>query len=178
MPPDPEPAPPSKLPEVVRAIAFQLHPDRLGTGPLAMLRRLDPKGSLAEPALQRMLWRDPRLEPWLDGNGMRRWALLVHAMALAAPDLLQGHDGLGRALHAAGYSEGRLSRLLDARAEDLAVAVPRLVRFLVAKGQALDPVALAWFVHGVAAGDEAAEKQRETIARDYYRAERDAGKAA
>ena len=106
---------------------------------------------------------------------------MIHAMALAAPDLHLGRGEearLGRALFAAGFSEFRLSRLLDARAEDLPDVVPRLVRFLVAKGQAFDSVALAHFVLGVAASEKSAEKQREQIARDYYRAERDANKAA
>jgi hypothetical protein len=171
MPPDAAP----KLADVVSAVVARLDPDRIGTGPLAMLRRLDPAGSLAVPALQRLLWQHVP-DKWLEGGGLRRWALLIHAMALAAPDLLRGGNGLGRALHAAGYSEGRLIRLLEARAEDLPGGVPRMVRFMVAKGEALDPLALAWFVHGVAAGGDAAERQRERIAGDYYRAERDANR--
>ncbi len=174
MPPDAAP----KLTDVVPAIAARLNPDRIGTGPLAMLRRLDPRGRLAVPALHRLLWQHLPDE-CLAGDGLRSWALLVHAMALAAPDLLRRRDdGLGGALHAAGYSEGRLIRLLEARAEDLPGVVPRMVRFLVAKGEALDPVALAWFVLGVAAGGAGAERQRELIAGDYYRAERDANRPA
>jgi len=180
MPPDPAPSAGPKLHEVVLAIAAQLDPDRIGTGPLASLRRLDPQGALAVPALQRLLWRHVP-ETRLQGEGMRRWALLVHAMSLAAPDLhrLCDNDGrLGLALFKARFSEGRLLRLLEARAEDLPVAVPRAVRFLAAKRQGFSSVALAYWVLGVAAGGDRAEAQRTEVARDYYRAERDAGKAA
>ncbi len=171
MPPDAAPAGPvpaePKLHEVVYAIAAQLDPDRLGTGPLAMLRRLDPAGSLAEPALQRLLCQHVP-DAWLGGEGgMRRWALLVHAMALAAPDLhcTYGIKGrLGLALFEAGFREGRLVRLLEARAADLPVAIPRAVRFLVAKRRGFDSVMLARWVLGVAAGGEGAERQR-TLAR-------------
>jgi CRISPR system Cascade subunit CasB len=185
MPPDaapvgPMPAEP-KLHEVIYAIAAQLDPDRLGIGPLAMLRRLDPAGSLAEPALQRLLCQYVP-DAWLGSeDGMRRWALLVHAMALAAPDLHRtyGINGrLGLALFEAGYSEGRLVRLLEARAADLPVAIPRAVRFLVAKRQGFDSVMLARWVLGIAAGDGGAERQRTLVARDYFRAERKAGQAA
>ncbi len=164
----------------VVAISAELHPDRLGTGPLAMLRRLDRRASLTEPALMRLLLRHVP-DAWLAGEGLRRWALVVHAMALAAPDLHRGRGEearLGCALFLAGFSEFRLAQLLDATAADLPVAVPRAVRFLAAKGRAFDAVALARFVHGVWAGGERAEEQREALARDYFGAERKADKAA
>ena len=185
MPPDaahagPVPVEP-KLHEVVYAIAAQLDPDRLGTGPLAMLRRLDPAGSLTEPSLQRLLCQHVP-DAWLGGeDGMRRWALLVHVMALAAPDLHRtyGIDGrLGLALFEAGFKEGRLVRLLEAGPADLSVAIPRAVRLLVAKRRGFDSVMLARWVFGIAAGGDRAEDQRTLVARDYFRAERNAGQAA
>ena len=61
MPPDTAPAqsptpnsPAPNLASVVNAIATDLDPDRLGTGPLASLRRLDLGGALAAPALLRL----------------------------------------------------------------------------------------------------------------------------
>lgn len=178
------PAVEPRLHEVVLAIAAQLAPDRIGTGPLAALRRLDPDpakgGGLSTPALQRLLWRHVP-DAWLAGSDMGQWPLIVHAMALGAPDLHRtfGAQGrLGLALFAAGFSEGRLVRLLESVAADLPTAVPRAVRFLVAKGQGFDSIGLALWVHGIAAGGSRAEAQRTTVARDYYRAERDAGKAA
>jgi len=185
MPPDPVRASPAAEPnlhEIVSAIAAQLHPDRIGTGSLAELRRLDPtkEGGLSTPALQRLLWRHVP-DAWLAGAGMNFWPLIVHAMALGAPDLHRapaGKGSLGLALFESGFSEGRLVRLLEARAEDLPVVVPRAVRFLAAKTQGFDSVGLAFWVHGIAAGGLRAEQQRASIARDYFRAERDASKAA
>ena len=158
---------------VIGAIAARLDPNIIGTGPLAMLRRLDlsANGSLAEPALQRRLASHVP-DPWVDRGQDRIWGLLIHAMALAAPTGLRFGAGLGVPLFAAGYKEGRLVRLLEARVETLAIVVPRAVRFLVAHNQPLDPVALGFFVLGVGAGGDRAEDQRTRVARDYYRAER------
>ena len=173
----PDPSPQPSLPAIVRAVAADLTPDRLGTGPLAALRRLDPEKPPTQPALLRLLVRHVPDLP-AAGAELARWALLVHAMALAAPGLLtfDQEAKLGAALFIAGYSEGRFTRLLEARAEKLPVQVPRMVRFLVARGQPLDPVALAWFIFGVAAGGERADAQRTRLAMDYYRAERWAAK--
>ena len=163
--------------EIVRAVAAQLDPDCIGTGPLAALRRLDlaKRGSISAPALQRLLWRHIP-ESWLAGSDMGRWPLIVHAMALGAPDLHRTYGAQGRlgfALFAAGFSEGRLVRLLESKAVNLPTVVPRAVRFLVAKHQGFDSIGLAFWVHGIAAGGSRAEAQRTAVARDYYRAERE-----
>ena len=187
MPLDPSSPPPAtpaaavspspELAVIVLRIAKQLDPYQIGTGALASLRRLDPDGALAEPALQRILWGFVP-ETWLGSDdAFRRWALIVHALALAAPNGLDGagrEGSLGAALFAAGFSEGRLTRLLEARPADLPVMVPRAVRFLVAKRRSFDPVALARWVQGVAAGGGRADRQRTDVAREYYRAERQA----
>jgi hypothetical protein len=166
------------LRQVLGAIAATLDPERLGTGPLAMLRRLDPSATPTEPALHLLLAQNVD-DAWIDGGGLMTWTLLVHAMALAAVhDALRFKAGLGGPLFEAGYKEGRLTRLLEARAEDLAVVVPRAVRFIVAHGGELDPLALAYFVLGIKAGGQRAEEQRTRVARDYYRAERNAERLA
>jgi len=165
----------SNLAATVRAMADRIADSDYGTGPLAELRRLDPRHPVA-PAFYRLLARLPDGRPY--GLGIEEWALLIHAIALAAPELHLGKERLGKPLFAAGYKEGRLTRLLNARAEDLPKIIPRMVRFLVAKGEALDPVVLAWFIHDVSAGGERAEKARERLARDYYRAEADTEKTA
>jgi hypothetical protein len=99
-------------------------------------------------------------------------------MALAAPGALRFGAGLGEPLFAADYKEGRLTRLLEARSEDLAVVVPRAVRFLVAHGGILDPLALAYLILGIRAGGQRAEDQRTRVARDYYRAQRNSERLA
>jgi CRISPR system Cascade subunit CasB len=136
-----------------------------GTGPLAELRRMDPKrGAGSTPALHRLLARHVP-DDWLVGENINRWALLVHLLALAAPGQHRGGGALGAAMFAAGYSEGRLTRLLEAREADLNVVLPRMVRFLVAKGERLNPYELARFVLW-----RGGETERMRIARDYYRA--------
>lgn len=137
-----------------------------GTGPLAEMRRLDPREPApGAPALYRLLARmDP--EDTTVRDNPRGWTLLVHLLALAAPDLHVGGDRLGSALFAAGWSESRLTRLLEAQPDELFVQLPRMVRFLVAKGEKLSPFDLARLVlrRGADAG-------RRRIAQDYYRAE-------
>jgi len=146
--------------------------ESFGTGPLAELRRMDPKQAApGQPALHRLLARYVA-EDQLRGTGINRWALLIHLLALAAPDQHRGGERLGRALFAAGYSEGRLTRLLEAPTADFTVVLPRAVRFLVAKGGRLDPYELADLV--LSGG---AERDRLQIAQEYYRAEAAARKA-
>jgi CRISPR system Cascade subunit CasB len=152
--------------DAVGEIAARIAHDSFGTGPLAELRRLDPKqGAPNAPALHRLLARYVP-DDWLGGDAMHRWTLLVHLLALAAPDQHRGGPSLGAALFAAGYSEGRLTRLLEARGAEFDVVLPRMVRFLVAKGESLNPYELSRLV--LRGGGEA---ERLRIARDYYRAE-------
>ena len=152
--------------DMVGSIVGRLCHDSFGTGPLAELRRLDPRQAApGQPALHRLLARyvaDERLRR----DGMHRWMLLIHLLALAAPDGLRGGVSLGRALVAAGYNEGRLTRLLQAPEADFPVVLPRMLRFVVAKGGSIDPHELADLV--LWGGGEPA---RLRIARDYYRAE-------
>lgn len=165
--------------ETIQAIATRLADPMFGTGPLATLRRLDPSGALAVPALQRLLARHvAEQEPdWL-----RVWSLLIHCMAIAAPDQHRGRDTLGTALFQAGYSEGRLTRLLVAGRREMPVVAPRLVRFLVSRGQALDAAGLWRLMRPVLLDrpDDAkwAEEARTRIAGDYYRAEAAVTRAA
>jgi CRISPR system Cascade subunit CasB len=152
--------------EVIADLTARLGQESFGTGPLAELRRIDPKRAfLSAPALHRLLARYVP-DDWLRGAGTNRWALLVHLLALAAPDQHRGGTSLGAALFAADYSEGRLTRLLEARVEEFATVLPRMVRFLVAKGERLNPFELARLVIW-----RGAEADRLRIARDYYRAE-------
>jgi CRISPR type I-E-associated protein CasB/Cse2 len=145
--------------QVIGLIAHRLSDrDRFGTGPLAELRRLDPDGPLSEPALHRLLTNVP--ESWLVGDGLRRWTLIVHAMAL------------GSALLASGFKEGRLVNLLDATSDELLTALPRAVRFLVTRGHSLNAFALADLVLSASRDDGGwSESVRRRIAQDYYRAE-------
>jgi CRISPR type I-E-associated protein CasB/Cse2 len=143
---------------------------RTGTAS-ARVRSLNCGGSILRGALHRLLTNVP--ESWLSGDGLRRWALIVHTMALAAPDALKTTTRFGSALLAAGFKEGRFVNLLDATSDELLTALPRAVRFLVAKGQSLNAFALADLVLSAGRGDGAgwAETVRQRVAQDYYRAE-------
>lgn len=167
--PDSNPAPDRN--QAVGAIAARLsNVDAFGTGPMAELRRLDPAGPLSEPTLQRLLARLP--EQWLAGDGVRRWALLIHAMALAAPDNLRPDRRLGAALFEAGLKETRFVNLLDATGAELLDVAPRAVRFLVSKGGGLNAYGLADLIFSGASRRESwADAVRQRIASDYFRAE-------
>jgi CRISPR system Cascade subunit CasB len=150
---------------LVGRIARQLGQEGFGTGPHAELRRMDPTKPGSAPAtLHRLLAQHP--DDQLRGARFDRWMLLVHLLALAAPEGHRGGASLGAALYRADYSEGRLTRLLEAENGALAVVLPRMVRFLVAKGESLPHLELADLVLW---GGSDRSKQR--IARDYYRAE-------
>jgi hypothetical protein len=152
--------------EIVGEIIAQLGRESFGTGPLAELRRMDPRATVpVTPTLHRLLARSVP-EAWLGGEGLRRWALFIHLLALAAPSPLHGFTPLGEALFAAGFNEGRLTTLLEAQEKDFSVVLPRMVRFLVAKGGSPHPYQLARLVLGGGRDDD-----RLAIARAFYRAD-------
>jgi CRISPR type I-E-associated protein CasB/Cse2 len=159
--------------DMVSDLVARIGHESYGTGPLAELRRMDPKQAIpGQPALHRLLARYVE-EDRLRGYNMNRWALLIHLLALASPNQHRGGHSLGRTLFAAGYSEGRLTRLLETPAADFAAVLPRMVRFVVAKGERLDPYELAELV--IRGG---ADRERLHIAQEYYRAEASKSQAA
>ena len=112
------------------------------------------------------------------------WAALIQAIAILTPkgretDRSPAHDRtipMGTALYKAGVSDLRLARLLDAPREmrrDLAV---RLCRRLAATDhKRFDLRTLADLI---LYGSEKTKKTNHRIARDYYRAEAEAGRRA
>jgi CRISPR system Cascade subunit CasB len=165
MPPEPS----TDTRQTANKIANLLRADHFGTGPRAALRRMGPK-QLAEPALQRIL-ADHIPDDWLGERGMADWGLIIHTLALGSPDNLLGAKSFGAALAQAQYSESRLARLLQASRTQLNDVLPRACRFLVAKGEALNPAGIASFVLAVSNGARA-DAARTQIARDFYRASR------
>lgn len=152
--------------EIVHDLIAKLGQENFGTGPLAELRRMDPRAATpTTPTLHRLLARNVP-ETWLGGDGLHRWALLIHLLALAAPSPLHNLTPLGEALFTAGYNEGRLTTLLEAWEKDFPVVLSRMVRFLVAKGGNPHPYQLAHLVLG-----GGLDADRMTIARAFYRAE-------
>ena len=101
------------------------------------------------------------------------WRLVAHVAAL-----LSGTGGeqphapgrsLGRALHAAAYSENRLLRLTAARGPALSAQIIRAARMLAQAG--LAPVNLWTLFHLAGRDPDKAEEARLTIAKDYYAAQ-------
>ncbi len=165
------------------SIARWLGRDDAPTGERAGLRRMDVSGPLVEPSFHRVVAMFAHDDA--PGPGMlRRYAVLVHCLALASGLALPGErakgstetpkvgfkDRLGGALHEASYSEARLTKLLNGGADDLAVTLPRMVRFLVAKGQAFDRRGLTGLLFNAPDSDKGREA-RQSIAADFYRAE-------
>lgn len=170
--------PPAPLPdtrEIVTKVAAELATPGFPRGDLAALRRMDPNAPGGTPVLLRLLARHApeRLERGTDE--LRRWALVLHGMALMAPDHHRGQLRVGRSLFGSGrnplYAESRLARLLGARGPALRAQIPRLVRQLKAKDQALDWRELAKLILTEGRDESRAEEAREWIARAYYQAE-------
>lgn len=146
-------------------------------GGFAGLRRMDPD----EPdtaAFWRLMAREDLLgNPVIEG----KWGLILHGIALmtrTSGDDVAGrspHDGwipVGRALYENGYSETRFNRLLTARGEMLRVLLARMFRMLAADQATFDWREMATYILNEGYDDEAAERNRRRIAREYYRAER------
>jgi CRISPR type I-E-associated protein CasB/Cse2 len=158
----------SSIHEIADKIAYEIGQDYFGAGPLAQLRRINPRiGVPGAPALHRLLARHVEDTTLNSATNFQRWSLLVHLLALAAPDDHRGGEPLGKALFEAGFSEARLAQLLDAEPADFPVVLPRVVRFLVAKREKLNTAELAYLILNPELDDS-----RRRIAAAFYRAER------
>lgn len=154
---------------IISAIAGELGREGFARGDLAALRRLDPDHASA-PAFWRLLIGVPEDRRQGD-DAERRGALIFHAIALMVPNHHDAAVPVGHALFAAGYSEQRLGRLLDARGAQFRALVPRLCRQLAHKAQPLDWRELGRFILAEGRDEEKAEDIRLGIARAYYAAE-------
>lgn len=142
---------------------------RFPTGDRARLRRLHP-ASPDGSAFWRLLLEQVPDEERRGAESESRWAVLMQGMALMSGPVASPHRQgarLGAVLAELGYSELRLTRLLRAREpKDLAEHVPRLARFLAAKGSAIDWARFGLLI--LARSEESAENHRRAIARDYF----------
>lgn len=160
----------------IATIAGVLGREGFARGDLAILRRLDPDNASA-PAFWRLLTQTVPPERRRSPDDERRWALILHAMALMVPHHHDASTRVGRALFTAGYSEQRLGRLLDARGAQFRALVPRLCRQLAHKAQPLDWRELGKLILASERHKDEAETIRLAIARAYYGAESAAKKA-
>lgn len=156
-------------------------------GALADLRRMDPDSD--DPAV---LWRLLASRDLLDTANPaveRKWALILHGIALmtrtAGPDLdsRAAHSRnmpVGRALYLGGesaratafYSETRFNRLLNAREDMLRVLLGRMFRMVAAGRVTFNWWEMANFIRNADFDDDAAERSRRRLAREYYQAQR------
>jgi CRISPR system Cascade subunit CasC len=170
-----QPTPPPEARGIVARIAAELAAPGFPRGDLAALRRMDPEAPGRTPVLLRLLARHTADRLEYGADELRRWALLVHGMALMAPEHHRTTVPVGRALFGPGraplYAESRLARLLSARGRAFRAQVPRLARQLKAKDQALDWREFADLILAEGRNEARAEQSRERIAAAYYRTE-------
>lgn len=142
------------------------------TGPLAELRRLDPKAPLA-PAFQALLANCVPDHLFATAGGQdamtRRFARVAQVMALK-PDGLS-RKPLGTVLHAIGYPQTRLAMLLNAQGPTLDDLVRRAARRIALSDE---PLPYREFAALILRADKPGriEALRLKIARDYHRAAR------
>ena len=98
----PQPTQPPDAREIVARLAAELATPGFPRGDLAALRRMDPDAPGRTPVLLRMLARHAadRLDCAVDELG--RWALVLHAMALMAPEHHRTQLPAGRSLRGNG----------------------------------------------------------------------------
>ena len=166
-------------------------------GDLAAMRRMDPDAPDCA-----IFWRLMAGHDLLRGGVWEKeWALILHGIALMTPTNAgedarrTAHDGylpVGKALFRGGeaqrekafYSDARLNRLLTARGPMLRALLARTFRMLASANVSFNWREMAQFIlnerneRGGRDEEEAAEKSRNRVARDYYRAEMRGGQAS
>ena len=160
--------PETSVRSVIGKIAYAME-HYLSNGDLAQLRRISPEEPYT-PALWKMLLTYVP-ESWTRGPQQeekeRHWAALLQGMAMTT-GLYDPNVPLGKALVAAGWSELRFVRLMQARENDLFKEVRQLASFLASKSQTADWSDVAQLLFNQQG--EWAERHRRRIARDYYHA--------
>ncbi len=153
---------------LVAAMAARLADPAFPTGDHAALRRMNPRApdGMAEIAVERLL-ASTTVAP--SGDDRRRWALIVHCLALAR-GRHERQAPIGRVLADSLYSESRLNLLLSADFDVLTDLLPRLARFLDTHNAAADWLPLVRIARWAGRCEDIADDQRLRIARDYARA--------
>lgn len=157
--------------EVIERLIAYFGRSTLTRSDTAPLRRMDPEHPY-EPAFILLVLEAGVPETWTESlKGARSWALIVHAMALMAPNHHSGAASFGLALHEAEVSELRVARLLAAREVQFRKQILRLARRLAQAGQPVNWFALAGLITAEALDRNQLDDLRLRVARDYYKAQ-------
>ena len=175
---------PSSRGDIAAKFAWRMAQDDFRRGDLAELRRMNPDAA-DSPVFLRLLAQE---ELFGSAEVERRWALVLHGIALMTPTggddqaRRSAHDPstpVGKALYLGGdetretafYSETRLKRLLTSRGGMTRTLLARAFRMLAAANVSLSWHEMALFVHNDGLNEEQAEQHRRRIAREYFRAQ-------
>ena len=170
--------------DIATQFAWEMAQEYFRPGDLAELRRMNPD-STDSPILMGLLARKELFGP---PEVERKWALILHGIALMTPkgsnddEVRTAHDGqmpVGRALYLGGettrgegfYSEARLKRLLSSRGDMTRTLLARAFRMLAAANVTFSWREMANFIHSDGFDEEAAERHRRRIAREYFQAQ-------
>lgn len=151
------------LAQTIGQLASLIAADHFSTGERAALKRLDPAGPPSLPFYRFAFRYLPENWEWQQ----LAWMTLIAGIALMCPNPHNPKRPLGLVLAEAGYSEKRLERLLAAEGETLHTLLLRAVRFLAAKGEAVNWMDFARLL--LATDPDKREEARLHIARDFYR---------
>jgi CRISPR system Cascade subunit CasB len=149
--------------KVIGNLANRLDPERIGSGSLAELRRMN--DATPPPAFWRLLLEivPESLRP---ESRERAWMLIIGGMARIAHKDFR----IGQALAKTEYAEPRLVRLLRASGDNLATELRAACSWLDNKGYGVDWVQLAWFIFERIRDNPSFDnnKNSRNIARDYF----------
>ena len=164
--------------DIAVEVAGQLSSPGFPPGDLASLRRWH------QTQTPDAAWRLMAQHGVADGTEQEvRWHLVFHGIARMTPrGIGSAHDGsipVGRALFLGGelrrdtpfYSEMRLGTLLKSRGQMTRTLLSRAFRMLCSVDAAFDWREMAEFILSDGIDDEAAERARMGIAREYYKAQ-------
>ena len=143
-------------------IAGILGSDHFATGERAALRRMNPGQSPPLYFYRFALRHLP--ERWETAEA--DWIALTAGIAIMAPHAHRPGHGLGVALGEAGYSEGRLERLLQSQGNTRRTLFLRAVRFLAAKAQPFNWLDAARLL--LTRDEHKRENVHQHLARDFY----------
>lgn len=147
-------------------------------GDLAELRRMK-LGDTPPGAFWRIMVQRGLLGKIKAREVERRWALVVHGIALMTPNAHDWNTSIGKALYEGGesgrknafYHDLRLARLLAARGAMFESLLTQLFRMMGNAGQPFDWRKMATLILCEESNPEKAEEVRVDIAKSYYETE-------